>query len=90
MTRGELTGATLATLIIYLVAPDILNKFETVLFLITVFGCAVCVIWGAEELRTRIRRARRIARRRRHLVNIDYSRTGLIEESTGKEVKQVG
>ena len=89
MKRGELTGATLATLIIYLAAPDILNKFETVLFLITVFGCAVCVIWGAEELRTRIRRARRIARRKRKVFDINLRKTGLIEDG-GKEVNLVG
>jgi hypothetical protein len=89
MTRGELTGATLTTLIIYLAAPDILNKWETVLFLITVFGCAVCVIWGAEELRTRIKRARLIARRKRRVFDINLRSTGLVEDG-GKEVQIVG
>ena len=89
MTRGELTGATLATLTIYLAAPDILNKWETVLFLIFVFGCAVCVIWGAEELRARIRRARRIARRKRRVFDINLRSTGLVEDG-GKEVQIVG
>ncbi|MBR6983891.1 MAG: hypothetical protein IKH75_10280 [Ruminococcus sp.] len=89
MKRGELTGATLATLIIYLAAPDILNKFETVLFLIVVFGCAVCVIWSIEELQKRIRRARRIAKRKRRVFDINLRSTGLIEDG-GKEVSIIG
>ena len=89
MTRGELTGATLTTLIAYLATPDILTKWQTVMFLIFVFGCAVRVIWGAEELRTRIRRARRIARRKRRVFDINLRQTGLIEDG-GKEVQIVG
>lgn len=89
MTRGEVTGATVTTLIAYLASPDILNKWETVLFMAVIWCACVAAIWSLEEFQHRIRRARRIARRRRHLVNIDYSHTGLIDER-GKEVKRVG
>lgn len=88
MTRGEILFSTATTGAIYLLMPE-MTKWETVLFLIFVFGCAVCVIWGVEELRTRIRRARRIARRKRRVFDINLRSTGLVEDG-GKEVQIVG
>ena len=70
----------------YLAAPDVLNKVQTVCFLGFVFAMSVAAIWAYEELCTRIRRARRIARRKRIVHNIDFSRTGMVEEETGREV----
>ena len=88
MTRGEILFSTVTTGAIYLLMPE-MTKWQTVMFLIFVFGCAVCVIWGAEELRTRIRRARRIARRKRRVFDINLRSTGLVEDG-GKEVQIVG
>lgn len=86
MTRGETIGAATATMIAYLASPDILDKWETALFLAVVFCGCVAAIWAAEEFMKRIRRARRIARRKRVVYDINFSRTGMIEEETGKEV----
>lgn len=88
MTKGETVIATIATGVIYVICPE-MTKWQTVAFLIVVFGCVVCVIWGAEELRTRIRRARRIARRKRRVFDINLRSTGLVEDG-GKEVQIVG
>ena len=88
MTRGEILFSTVTTGAIYLLMPE-MTKWQTVMFLIFVFGCAVCVIWGAEELRARIRRARRIARRKRRVFDINLRSTGLVEDG-GKEVQIVG
>lgn len=88
MTRGEILFSTVTTGAIYLLMPE-MTKWQTVMFLVFVFGCAVCVIWGAEELRTRIRRARRIARRKRRVFDINLRSTGLVEDG-GKEVQIVG
>ena len=88
MTRGEILFSTVTTGAIYLLMPE-MTKWQTVMFLIFVFGCAVCVIWGAEELRARIRRARRIARRKRRVFDINLRSTGLVEDG-GQEVQIVG
>ena len=87
MTRGEVMIAAATAGVIYLVSPsDVLNKYMTVLFLVFLFMAATCVIWAVEELDFRIRRARRISRRKRKVVNIDFGRTGLIDDN-GKEVR---
>lgn len=90
MTRGEVIIAAATAGVIYLVSPsDALNKYMTVLFLVFLFMATTCVIWAVEELDFRIRRARRIARKKRKVVNIDFSRTGMVEEETGREVRMV-
>ena len=81
--------AGVSTLIAYLVAPDVLNKYETVLFLIFVFGCAVAVVWALEEFQKRLRMARRIRNRKRKVYDINLRYTGLVEES-GREVQLNG
>lgn len=51
--------AALATAIIYLSAPDILSRTQTLLFLITVFGvCAYVIAWCFEQVE-RIQRKRK-------------------------------
>lgn len=81
--------AGVSTLITYLACPDILNKWETTLFLIVVFGCSVAAIWSLEEFQKRLRMARRIRNRKRRVYNINLRYTGLVEES-GKEVQLNG
>ena len=90
MTRGELIGAATATMIAYLASPDILDKWETALFLAVVFCGCVAAIWAVEEFMRRIRRARRVSRRKRRLYDINLRRTGLVEDGTGKEVEMIG
>ena len=89
MTRKEGLTALAATVITYLVCPDVLDKVETVMFMIAVWGMYVACIWAVEELNRRVQRARRIAKRRRRLANIDFTFTGLVDEK-GNEVKRVG
>lgn len=87
MTRGETIIAATTAGVIYLASPsDVLSKVQTILFLAFLFMAATCVIWAVEELDYRIRRARRISRRKRKVVNIDFGRTGLIDEN-GREVR---
>lgn len=89
MTKKEGVTALIGTAITYLACPDVLNKWETMTFLFVVWCLFVACIWAVEEFEKRIQRARRIARRKRRLVNIDFRFTGLIDEQ-GNEVKRVG
>ena len=82
--EGVIAGV--ATLVTYLACPDILDKYETVLFLIVVFGACVAVIWSLEEFQKRLRMARRIRSRKRKVYDINLRYTGLVDEN-GKEVQ---
>lgn len=86
MTRREGVVALIGTTAVYMAAPDVLNKIQTVLFLFFIFCCFVGAVWAIEEFEARIRAARRVSRRKRKVVNIDFSRTGMVEIETGKEV----
>lgn len=81
--------AGVATLTTYLACPDILNKWETALFLIVVFGCSVAVIWSLEEFQKRLRTARRIKSRKRKVYDINLRYSGLIDDN-GEEVEIIG
>lgn len=89
MKNFEGVIATASTIITYLACPDILNKWETVLFLIVVFGSSVAVIWALEEFQKRLRMARRIRNRKRKVYNINLRYSGLIEDN-GREVQVIG
>lgn len=52
-------GALLATVFIYLNVPDIMTPVETVLFMITVFGCSAYFIGFVFEQIERVKRKRR-------------------------------
>ena len=54
--------AAISTAIIYLVTPDTMSRMQTLLFLITVFGCsAYFIAWVIEEIES-------VKRKRRSLV----------------------
>ena len=90
MKRGELIGAMVTTAITYLACPDVMDKWETMAFMVVIFGCCIAALWALEECQRRIRVARRIRRRRRQVFDINLRRTGLVEEGTGKEVELIG
>lgn len=74
MTRFEGLFAGVTTAVMYMLTPDDMNHIQTILFLIVMFGLMTTVIWSAEELYHRIRLARRISRKKRTLVNIEFRR----------------
>ena len=54
--------AAISTAIIYLVTPDTMSRMQTLLFLITIFGCsAYFIAWVIEEIES-------VKRKRRSLV----------------------
>ena len=69
-------SAAIATAVIYLNVPDIMTPPQTLLFLITIFGCSAYFIGWCFEQAERIQRKRRslIIRkaRRRHEKVIDF------------------
>lgn len=69
-------SAAIVTAVIYLNAPDILTPMQTLLFLITIFGCsAYFIAWCFEQI-DRVRRKRASLQirkpRRRHEKIIDF------------------
>ena len=87
MKTWEGVTAAVMTGTIYMIAPDVLNRIQTIFFFLAVWGMCVAVIWTVEELHKRYRRM--IWRRthsKRVFYNIDLRNTGYVEVETGKEV----
>lgn len=90
-------SAGIATAVIYLATPDTMTRIQTLLFLLTIFGCtAYFIAWVDEQIR-RIRRKRQSLiirkRQRREDKIIDFrmrSRAKYIPAFPVLEKKAVG
>ena len=87
MKTWEGVIAALMTGTIYMIVPDVLNRVQTVMFLIVIWGLCVAFIWMIEEVNHRYQQmVWRRTHSKRRFYNIDLRRTGYVEVESGKEV----